>query len=362
MANISKTFKMVLVVISLILSNLASGNDIPYIPSSIEISSRQKSIRVGDPLILKLVYKFEKPQISIRTGNPLTSFSHSAYLKIEHHGGSFSTDRFPIFPTDLYLQDKSGLEYSRQLVFLYHFGEKRLLFSEAGIYTVTVKGRSKTPSNPLNITVEPSSESQRRALSLLSDPNDYFFLEFGIQEYPERRPDRISNLKRVVKQCGDTLLVKWAAARLGIEESKEVEEKYSDSKKFWDDYRQGKIIEPLVGQAHSHLSSAYKLPDEFLIRDEVLYQLTKIEFIKGNYKKVLSLVDELEAKYPNGEYGKRISRQKTELQELIKKTEVEKRPRIGLPRLVLPILSILAAGIVLTGLVLLKKKVASSSK
>lgn len=62
--------------------------------------------------------------------------------------------------------------------------------------------------------------------------------------------------------------------------------------------------------------------------------------------------------------GKKASRGKVELQELIKKIELEKppRPHIGLSRIVLPVLSILVAGIVLTGLVLLKKKASSRSK
>jgi hypothetical protein len=48
----------------------------------------------------------------------------------------------------------------------------------------------------------------------------------------------------------------------------------------------------------------------------VLYQLSRTAFIKGNYEKTSSLLDELGAKYPKGEYGRKATLAKEELQIL----------------------------------------------
>jgi hypothetical protein len=187
-------------------------------------------------------------------------------------------------------------------------------------------------------------------------------LEFGSQEDPERRPDRISTLKKLVEQCGDTLLGKWAAARLGIEETNELEKKYPDGLKLLDQYREGKTVEPLVEQAHSYLSTAYKLPDEFPVRERILYELPKAELIKGNYKKALSLLDELGKKYPNGEYGKRSDNAKEELKKLIEREKGSTPPALWTKP---SFLIVIAAGIgivVIILIFLLKKKAHSRSK
>lgn len=303
MKGLSRTVKIVLIVTSLILSMPVISNGIP---SGIEISSKYTAIQVGEPLIFKLVYRYEEPLIKPATGKIKESLLHHAYLKIEHHEGKFLTDGFPIFPMDLTLQDKQGLEYSGQFVFLHHPGEKRLLFPVTGTYTVTVSGSTKV-SNPLKIAVEPTSVLENRALSLLSDRNDYFFLEYGEHEYENRRAERISHLKEVVEQCEGTLLAKWAAARLGIEEYEELETKHSLGERFTAKYRAGLIKEPLVENAHAHLVKALELPDEFPIRQEVLYHLIGIEIFKGNNDNAISYASELNEKYPKGEFGKKTS-------------------------------------------------------
>lgn len=311
MTGLSKTVKIVLIT-SLILGMPVISNGIP---SRIEISSMYTTIQVGDPLIFKLVYMYEEPMIKQATEKIKESLLHRAYLKIEHREGKLLTDRFPIYPMELALQDKQGLEYSGQLVFLHHPGENRLLFQVPGTYTVTVRGYTKT-SNPLNITVKPLSKLQKRALSLLSDPNDYHFLEYGSHEDPEKRIERISHLKQVVEQCQDTLLAKWAAARLGLEYYEDFHKKHSSFEKFKSKLEQGQIQEPLFDKAHKYLSAGYGLPGEFPVREQVLYELSVTEYIKDNYKKAFSLLDELGSKYPTGKYGKRASSGKAELQEL----------------------------------------------
>lgn len=316
MTDLSKTVKIVLIT-SLILSMPVISNGIP---SRIEISSKYTAIQVSDPLIFKLVYRYEEPLLKPATGEIVQSFPHYAYLKIEDSKGRFPMNRFPIFPMDLTLKDNLGLEYEGQFVFLYHPGEKRVLFSVPGTYTVTVRGYTKV-SNPLSIIVEPASKLQTRALSLLSDPNDYHFLEYGSHEDPNKRSVRISHLRLVVEQCKGTLYAKWAAARLGLEYFEDFHRRHPSFIKFKAKLQQNQVEEPLFDQAHMYLAAGAKLPDEFPIREKVLYQLVRTEVIKDNYEKAFSLLDELGAKYPKGKYGKRASRGKQELQRIKKREE-----------------------------------------
>jgi len=319
--GLTKKFQMVIVVMSLVLSNTVTSQGKP---SQIEISSKNTLLQVGDPLTIRLVYKYEKPLIKPATGEIVQSFSHYAHLKIEDPEGRFPMNRFPIHPMDITLKDNLGLEYEGQFAFLYHQGEKRILFPVPGTYTITVRGYTRI-SNPLSITVEPASELQTRALSLLSDPNDYSFLEHGTYEDPNKRSVRISRLRLVVEQCEGTIYAKWAAARLGLEYFEDFHKKHPSFIKFKAELQKNQAEEPLFDKAHLYLTAGAKLPDQFPIREKVLFQLSRTEYIKNNYEKVLSLIDEMVAKYPKGDYGKRASRGKQELQRIKKREEGQQK-------------------------------------
>lgn len=314
---LTKKLQLVIAVMSLVLSTAVTSQ---AKPSQIEISSKNTLLQVGDPLTLRLVYKHEKPLIRPATGEIVQSFPHYAHLKVEHSESRFSMNRFPIFPTDLTLKDNLGLEYDGQFVSLYHRGEKRILFPVPGTYTVTVRGYTMI-SNSLTITVGPASELQKRAFSSLSDPNDYSFLEYGAHEDPNKRSLRISRLRQVVEQCEGTIYAKWAAARLGLEYFEDFHRKHPSFIKFKAELQKNQVVEPLFDKAHMYLTLGAKLPDEFPIREKVLYQLGRTEVIKDNYKKAFSMLDELAAKYPKGKYGKRASRAKQELQRVKKREE-----------------------------------------
>jgi len=321
MKGLSNKLQLVIAVISLVLSTAVSSR---AKPSQIVISSKNNLLQVGDPLTIRLVYKYEKPLIKPATGEIVQSFPHYAHLKVEHSEGRFPMNRFPIFPTDLTVKDSLGLEYDGQFVSLYHRGEKRVLFPTSGIYTVTVSGYSRI-SNPLSITVGPASELQTRALYLLSDPNDYSLLEHGTYEDPNKRSLRISRLNQVVEQCEGTIFAKWAAARLGLMYFEDFHKKHPSFIKFKAEIQKNQVEEPLFDKAHTYLTAGAKLPDEFPIREKVLYQLGRTHVIKDNYEKAFSLLDELSAKYPKGEYGKRVSGGKEELQRIKKPKRANKK-------------------------------------
>lgn len=294
----------------------------------VELSTEKNFIKVGEPVIIKLTYRYKEPQISPRSNEVLDTIQHGAVVQIKNIDGTIKVPMYPIYPSYLYRQDSQGLSYSGYFVLFYDLLDKKnLLFEKPGTYLITLLGQEllgASAPDPLSVVVQVPSASEIQVLTLLSDSNDYSFLEFGRHEHPEKRPERVSHLKQVVEQCGDTLVAKWAAARLGLEYFEEFHKKHPSFEKFRVVHQQGQIKEPLFDQALMYLAEGTKLPDNFPIREEVIYQLSRTEFIEGNHKKALSLLDELNTKYPHGEYGKNASRGKAELQELIKKIELEK--------------------------------------
>jgi tetratricopeptide (TPR) repeat protein len=283
---------------------------------SIEISMDREFIRVGEPFIIKMTYRWEKPLISSRTNEISQYCSHSAQLIVKKGEEEKSMQLAPyIEPRILQLQGTEGIEYSAYFVFFYDFYNGGLIFNEPGTYTIRMKGFTKF-SNSLDVIVKPPTELQQKGLSLLSSdpcaPWDYILLTGAgtIQDYKEmpELSERITRIRKLADQCGETLLGKWAAAKLGIEEYEEVERQYDHlGERFVYMYRNGLIKEPLVEQSYNHLIKALVLPDEFLIREDALYNIIGIELIKGDYNKALSHAKELRQKYPKGKFGKRDS-------------------------------------------------------
>lgn len=291
-------------------------------PAEVEISTKHQHIKVGEPLIVEVTYRFEKPQVS-KTNEFYQKMGSRSSIQIKRDEAGILTQHYydSVGPGTLYLQDTKGLVYACDSLLFYNPFENRLIFDKPGIYVVTVRRTREIISNTLHITVEPANDLNKRVLSLLSDPNDYFFLEHGSHEDPNKRSERMSHLRLIVEQCEGTLYAKWAAARLGLEYFEDFHRKHPSFIKFKAKLQQGKIKETLFDKAHMYLAAGAKLPDEFPIREKVIFQLGRTEFIKNNYETVFSLIDEMGAKYPKGEYGKRMSGGREELQRIKKREE-----------------------------------------
>ena len=97
-------------------------------PKEIEISSKYKQINVGQPLILRLTYKFEQPQLSARSGEILTSMSPKANVQVKRDDEEiFKPGYYYLAPYDLYLQDRDGLTYSGDFILFYDSSKKGLI-------------------------------------------------------------------------------------------------------------------------------------------------------------------------------------------------------------------------------------------
>lgn len=338
---------------------------------SIEISTVQKRIEYGAPIVLTLRLVYQQPRMWRVTGK-MRQIVSLDWLDLQvQQSETEETRLFRLGKTVLNLQGTKGLEYTGKVVLWCHVLEerekliKRMIFDKPGAYTFSVMGTKKRNSNTLDILIVPSDLGQK-ALSLLTDPKDIAFILGGVYKSTEG----VSRLEEVVNQCEGTLLAKWCAARLGLEYFGQFHEKHPSFDKFKSKNEQGQIQEPLFDKAHKYLSTGYALPDEFPIRDSVLGHLVETEFINGNYKKAISLVDELRNKYPDGEYGRKASMWKEELVELqeLQERELGQSPNPALGqsqrRISLPVVvAAVAVGIALIGLILfLKKRPSSRSK
>lgn len=333
----------------------------------IEIGTRSLKIKVGEPFVFRLTYRFDKPLVSERTQQVPNGIDHYAYFVLKRSDDARLVGRYRVDDVSLKLQDGQVSEYAENFIIFYDAGRRKLIFDKPETYVIQVEGWTKT-SNSLTINVEPASKLDERAISLLSDPNDYKFLVDGSERFVYNRAERMSHLKAVVDQCKGTLLAKWAAARLGIERAKELWEKYPDGEQFMAKYRRSEIVEPLFENSYKYLGDALELPDEIPTREEVLASIISAEIVRGDYDKAVSYANEMGEKYPHGRYGRRAASARIELEEL-KKREIEQSQQAkmkqakgsGLLAVVVPV----AIGIFVVALVLvlwLKKKRSSCSK
>lgn len=292
-----------------------SGMSLARGPFTMEISALQTRIKVGEPLIVDLDHYYQQPQIyewmeKIKTSISIRDFR----LEVLDVNDKAPPRTFGLMPIKLTLQGTEGLKYKGTFD-VFFVDTVGLVFDQPGTHNVCILTPSgKLSSNSLVIVVEPPSEAEEKALSFFTGLEDFVFLMGGIF----KNETTVSHLEQVVEQCRNTMLGKWSAARLGIEERKELAEKHP-TEKFISEYRAGLVREPLVEKARSHLVKALELPDEFPIRQEVLYHLIGIEILKGNNNTALYYANELSQKYPKGDFGKNVSVAK--LQEEIVRLE-----------------------------------------
>jgi hypothetical protein len=333
----------------------------------IEIKAYSSEIKVGEPLVLKILVTCSTPNINPKTGKTTTSGGISEpYLIITKKGQKeeikYEYDPILHKPLPIFGTDKEGLEFTGSLIVFYDQIKKVLLFNESGIYSCRLEStRDKIVSNTIEINVKHAGKQEEKAISILTGKYDMMILETSddldrsiIKEFP----GLLERFEQVVEQCKDTMVAKMAAAKLGVKTAEELENKYPDGEKFLDQYNKGEIKEPLIESAKKYLSMAYNLPDEFPVRETVLNKLAVMELFEGKNQKVNSLFDELASKYPNGEFGKHAEKDKEEFNTLMKrfpdlKEEQENKNLLGVA---LPIAGAAVAVIVIAGVVMFLRK------
>ena len=98
------------------------------------------------------------------------------------------------------------------------------------------------------------------------------------------------------------------------------------------------------------------LPDEFPIREEVVYTLASIESVKGNRERAESLKDELVRKYPHGKFAARPIMGKTTAVPMIKKSDANRNSDSTLPHNTIKVFIIIGLSTIVIGSVVIMGK------
>jgi len=332
------------------------------VPSQILLEAPRCRIRVGEPLLVKLTYVWAEPFMRPDSNRPVSWVFPYATLHIRREDAQ---DRHPSYRRDddaLRLEDKQGLVYSRHFIIFGELfdGKWFSFFERPGTYSLVAEGYMKK-SDTLSIEVQPPSASEKRALSLLTDPKAYRLLteleDFTVSGWSEP----LAQLKTVADECGDTILGKWCSARVGLEYYERFGHKHWNIETFSAEYHQGKVRDANFENACHYLAQALALPDEFAVRERALYAKVGTEIGGRNYEDALAHTKELAEKYPDGTYGQLAERRIRHISKLQEKqTPVpEEKPQRTRGRGVLGVVvggiaGAIAAGIVLD--VLLRKK------
>lgn len=304
-------------------------------PTSVEIIPLKATIQIGEPLFIKVIYKFEKPCRDVETGDIyhhihcnafplvevkgcdkdwLSNYPDAVLIKPEEGG----TEYYPLpqmYPSSISILDDDGLVYGDFYAIFNNPYKKGAIFDHLGTYRLCIITDNKIFSNIIELKV---NSGMAKKECVLSDTNGYMFLmgiEKKIFKDPKYRSKIISDLKILAEQCSDSnsILAKWAAARVGLEYYMDDELEKVKARR-----EKKEVRKDIFEQAIKYLSIAAELPDDFAIRQEVLYRLAEIEGEKHNYSKALFYIDELRTKYPKTKYGRYADGHKNEVLKLQK--------------------------------------------
>lgn len=293
--------------------------------TEITITTKNNAIKIGEPLILDVTYTFSTPQADSSSGEIAPSIVYENLLLQVENMAKDEEKMIYIPKISIFQNDSQGLIYSGEVFIWYNTKESSIAFNSVDSYYITLLASQKLMSNTLSLMVIAASVEEQQVLTELSDPNDCIFLCYGVSE-KSQKPKRYATLDYIVEEYPNTLIAKWSAARLGLEYFRGVQKKYPSNEKLRKLLKQDQIQEPLFEKAYQYLGQGAFLPDDFPIRREVLLNLSVAEFIKDDLPKATSILDELAAKYPNSECGKRAVEGKIELQNF-KKEKQGQKPR-----------------------------------
>jgi len=295
---------------------LVNVNVFGAVPSQIELSVKQDEIRVGEPLIMELRMIWDEPLMAQDSNQPLNSVHHSASVFIRSVVNKDKIYKYPLLsPLFLRIDGADGRCYKGTFVILYDHGRKSLCFGDPGTYELEVRAWTKT-SNISKVKVEPASQVEAKAISLLSDPNCYaLLLDFYGDEGDKEA--LLKRVKLVADECEESTLGKWCASLIGRGKFQEfMRGKKKSAAALRGLHEQGKLQEESLAEAIRYLELGSKLPNEIQVRESALFDLVRAEYIRGKDDRVTSLMEELENHYPDGRFGKRVPAMRSELERL----------------------------------------------
>jgi hypothetical protein len=285
--------------------------------ANITMKSLNKNIpiAVGEPLILQISAYLEQSEDINSIDKRLFYQSKIKIIFLKEKTISEVPILMELSPTTI--QASGEIKSELICIILYDYFGKKLVFDKVGEYELKFQTSDSSQEGSTKINVIKASSLEEKAISLLSNPTDYYFLMFGNNNGIEDTSESILHLQKVVEYNENILLAKWAAARLGIEYFRKLNQKHPSFETFRLEYIAGNIKEPLLEQSRKYLQIGAELPDEFPLRQEDLLNLSKVEFMEDNLKKAVSIIDEIATKYQYSKYGTQaIKAQKEEVPKL----------------------------------------------
>ncbi len=264
-------------------------------------------IKIGEPLIIELKYTFPFPRREnnsnkIQQTVSLGDAHGSVYIK----DGNDENIGFEIaHPSPLICRDNKGLIYSNYFIIFSNRDTKKLMFNKPGTYIIEFDNQEQLDNamnKPTTVEVKSASEQEKKALSLLTGKDDLMILvRDNYRGIETKYPGVIDRYKKVVEQCPDTMISKLAATCIGMV----LYNDYEEQRIFLNINEQYKL-KTIAKEAMEYLEKGLELPDEFPIREDILYMLTESEIEVGEkkYSKAIAYLEELSEKYPYGRWGK----------------------------------------------------------
>ncbi|MDH7600463.1 MAG: hypothetical protein QHH07_12665 [Sedimentisphaerales bacterium] len=172
-----------------------------------------------------------------------------------------------------------------------------------------------------DIVVTQPGPSEKQALSILSEPNDLVFVVSGLCNTPRT----VAKLEQVVEKCKGSIIARLCAARLGIETCRQLEKMAEQGQVV--SAKSSTVVNGLAKRANGFLAMAAGLPDEFPIREEVMYSYGEIQALLGNLEQVVSICEETLAKYPRSKNIDIVRATLKEAEEKLKDKQAEQKDK-----------------------------------
>lgn len=302
--------KTILVVFSwiVLISNTSNASEEIYM----EISFSNTRIKIGDPLFAQIKHRYKTSYVDVNTNKGVERYILH-FIRFRVNKLDSVSKIYKLTPSVVMFKDEEN-ETSFSGVVEIHFDEHGLIFVEPGVYEICwISPDEKEISNIIQIEVKGLTKEEKKALDTLKHPDDYIFLQSGYC-INGTKAAVMSRLEKYIERDPNTILNKRIKVRIGLENLKELKKRYGDLDEFNKTIQQETAKDPLTDKVIQNLNLALELSNDFPSRQEVLYHLAILEYIKNNDKKSFSLLEKSIRKYPMSEYGKKAKKMKDYLE------------------------------------------------
>jgi hypothetical protein len=291
-------------------------------------------IHVGDPVLLKILITYNTPCTGGRLDADRNRIRLSDMAILVEAKGDFKTQdrdqdersmivqdgiRYRLCPIfgPLTPTDRQGRTCTMMVPIQYNLDTKQPWFDRTETYKLRIATGAKDGFS--NILEIPVSQTAPQCDPGLLKPMDLTCLMNG-SVAKLNKPDANGSLRdrflRYASRNKQTLLGQWMAACVAAADAEALEIAEHDLR-----MKRQRICDTYRDEVIPRLVSSLQMPNEFQIREDILWRLTEIEFKRQNYRQAIHHLDELAEAYPLGRRGRDATRSKEEVQKELQKEE-----------------------------------------